>query len=367
MPLASPPLSPKEYRNKLSLANMLFGDHKTRFGERTLARNMRIVQNLRVFSTEMPREVALAGLFYQLSPEKRRALPAAVNRILNDADKLSQASNNSSEFLKLISKGKVRPSALLVNMASALATLEKPDILPEERQRIGRLALWVHAPLADSLGLHWVSHNIGDLGLKHGYPREYSEIVDSLTRGEREFERSVLPKLREKIRDSAEEMGVHYEFSHRVKQPYSAFVKLVKYFGSDEVSPDSLLLNDAVAMRVVLHGDEKKCYDLVRRLQGTPEIQALVVDDYIKRPKHNGYQSLHVNVKPHDSHYSFELQVRTRAMHARAEGDAPAQLHNVHKLSYLPRESQRLLRHISPLAKRALEATWRPNNNKGKR
>jgi GTP pyrophosphokinase len=72
-------------------------------------------------------------------------------------------------------------------------------------------------------------------------------------------------------------------------------------------------LQDLVAVRVIVR-ETVECYRALERLRAAWMEIPGSLDDYIARPKPNGYQSLHLSLVSRTGH-PFELQVRTRAMH----------------------------------------------------
>lgn len=76
-------------------------------------------------------------------------------------------------------------------------------------------------------------------------------------------------------------------------------------------------LFDVRAIRIIVDSVEK-CYETLSLIQESFEVLSKEFDDYIAKPKPNGYQSLHTVIvgsrgKP------LEIQIRTRAMHEFAE------------------------------------------------
>ena len=91
-------------------------------------------------------------------------------------------------------------------------------------------------------------------------------------------------------------------------------------------------LSDLAGVRVVCLS-EKDVYDLERFLCGCQEIAIIKRKDYIRLPKANGYQSLHLiaefEIPGKMKTIRVEIQLRTREMHCWAEAD--------HKLCYKSR------------------------------
>ena len=76
---------------------------------------------------------------------------------------------------------------------------------------------------------------------------------------------------------------------------------------------------DLQAIRVIIEGDDKHlCYQVLGIVHNLWQPISQEFDDYIARPKPNGYQSLHTAVFD-DQNRTLEVQIRTRAMHERAE------------------------------------------------
>ena len=76
-------------------------------------------------------------------------------------------------------------------------------------------------------------------------------------------------------------------------------------------------LNDVRAFRVIVE-DIKDCYTVLGIVHNLWQPVPREFDDYISRPKPNGYKSLHTVVIGDDGR-AFEVQIRTHEMHRFAE------------------------------------------------
>src|SRR5499427_6194537 len=74
---------------------------------------------------------------------------------------------------------------------------------------------------------------------------------------------------------------------------------------------------DVRALRVIVP-DVPSCYAVLGRVHELFRAVPGELDDYIARPKANGYQSLHTVVEDEDGK-PVEIQIRTEAMHEHAE------------------------------------------------
>ncbi|ALM83969.1 bifunctional (p)ppGpp synthetase/guanosine-3',5'-bis(diphosphate) 3'-pyrophosphohydrolase [Bordetella sp. N] len=176
--------------------------------------------------------------------------------------------------------------------------------------RLARETLDLYAPLANRLGIWQIKWEMEDLAFRFTDPDRYKQIAKLLEekRIEREaFIRGAVARMEEAL----EKAGIVAEVSGRPKHIYSIWNKMrVKKL-------DFSHLYDLRALRVIV-GDVRDCYAALALVHAmwTPVGQEF--DDYISRPKPNGYRSLHTVVADADGK-PFEVQIRTREMHQFAE------------------------------------------------
>lgn len=101
------------------------------------------------------------------------------------------------------------------------------------------------------------------------------------------------------------------EIQHRIKHAAGIWRKM-QLSGID---PDQV--QDLLGLRVIV-ADEPACYRALEAIHRCFEPQPLRFRDYIASPKENGYQSIHTSVRDSQG-VSFEVQIRSRAMHQKAE------------------------------------------------
>ena len=200
---------------------------------------------------------------------------------------------------------------VLLRLASRLQTLRWyaatktpcPQELALESQQ-------VFAPLANRLGIWQVKWEMEDLSFRFLEPAEYqrmARLVDE-KRGERE---SSVALARSELTDLLQGHGLKADVQGRPKHLYSIWKKM-KGKGLDFAR-----VFDARALRVIVD-DVAACYAALARVHETWRVVDGEFDDYIARPKPNGYQSLHTVVLGSDGR-PLEVQIRTRAMHEHAE------------------------------------------------
>jgi GTP pyrophosphokinase len=105
--------------------------------------------------------------------------------------------------------------------------------------------------------------------------------------------------------------GIRAEIQGRPKNIYS----IVKKMRGKSLQFEQVL--DLRAMRIIVNNVED-CYRSLALVHQQMQAIDNEFDDYIVKPKANGYQSLHTVVST-DYGQVFEIQIRTRAMHEHAE------------------------------------------------
>ncbi|XHS78039.1 RelA/SpoT family protein [Burkholderiaceae bacterium UC74_6] len=200
---------------------------------------------------------------------------------------------------------------VLLRLASRLQTLRWyaasktpcPPALAAESQQ-------VFAPLANRLGIWQIKWELEDLAFRFLQPEAYKSLAKSLDEKRTEREQAV-EAARAALQADLVAQGVHATVQGRPKHLYSIYKKM---------QGKSLTLErvfDLRALRVVVP-EVADCYAVLARLHELYTPVAGEYDDYIARPKPNGYQSLHTVVIGADER-AMEVQIRTSAMHEHAE------------------------------------------------
>lgn len=207
---------------------------------------------------------------------------------------------------------------------------------------VARESLQVFASLAHRLGIWQIKWELEDLAFRFLEPDSYKQIARLLDakRGERE---AYIEQLRARLQAALSARAIPASVQGRPKHIYS----IVRKMRGKALDFDQVL--DIRALRVVIPGsgagaqppahkekergaepqskksaDEadkaavQNCYaalSLVHELF-RPIVEEF--DDYIARPKPNGYRSLHTVVRDTDGR-PIEIQIRTQTMHEHAE------------------------------------------------
>lgn len=204
---------------------------------------------------------------------------------------------------------------VMLRLASRLQTLRHAAAsrqpVPES---VARESLQVFAPLANRLGIWQVKWEIEDLSFRFLEPDTYQSIARLLDEKRIEREEHV-ERLRLTLEGQLHAEGIEATVQGRPKNIYSIVKKM------RGKSLDFAQVLDILALRVVV-ADVAACYAALACVHSRFQPLADEFDDYIARPKSNGYQSLHTVVrdvvdgavtKP------IEIQIRTVQMHQHAE------------------------------------------------
>jgi len=175
---------------------------------------------------------------------------------------------------------------------------------------LAKESLQVFAPLANRLGIWEIKWELEDLSFRFLEPDTYKQVAKLLDEKRTEREHSV-EALRNQLAQDLAAQGVQAKVQGRPKHIYSIVKKMRgKSLGFEQVY-------DIRALRIVVP-TVPDCYTALAWVHEHFAPITDEFDDYIARPKPNGYQSLHTVVRD-ASGKPIEVQLRTQAMHDHAE------------------------------------------------
>ena len=200
---------------------------------------------------------------------------------------------------------------VMLRLASRLQTLRHyaatklpvPPTLASE-------SLQVFAPLANRLGIWQIKWEMEDLSFRFLEPVTYKDIARLLDEKRAERERYMVA-LRERLQQALASQGITAQVDGRPKHIYS----IVRKMRGKSLAFDRVF--DIRALRVVVP-QVADCYQVLSWVHEHFSPIPQEFDDYIAKPKANGYQSLHTVVRDADGG-PIEVQIRTQAMHEHAE------------------------------------------------
>ncbi|NYT81837.1 bifunctional (p)ppGpp synthetase/guanosine-3',5'-bis(diphosphate) 3'-pyrophosphohydrolase [Alcaligenaceae bacterium] len=168
----------------------------------------------------------------------------------------------------------------------------------------------LYTPLANRLGIWQIKWEMEDLAFRFLEPDTYKTIARQLEEKRVEREAFISDTVR-RLRAALKKARIHADVSGRPKHIYSIWNKM------RNKSLEFNQLYDLRALRVIVE-DERACYGALALVHAMWTPVSDEFDDYISRPKPNGYRSLHTVVADAQGR-TFEIQIRTHEMHQFAE------------------------------------------------
>ncbi|MCA1322680.1 RelA/SpoT family protein [Herbaspirillum sp. alder98] len=255
----------------------------------------------------------LVGGVRQLMRFHSLTFQAPQQEVLRGKHAAQQAASQVETLRKMLLAMASDMRVVLVRLASRVATLRYFAETKQENdasRQYARETFELYAPLANRLGIWQLKWELEDLSFRFQEPATYKRIAKMLEEKRLEREQFVADAIT-RLRSELAALDIRAEVSGRPKHIYSIWNKM------RGKSLDFSELYDVRAFRVIV-GDVKTCYTVLGIVHDiwTPIPEEF--DDYISRPKANGYQSLHTVVMAEDGR-AIEVQVRTHEMHYFAE------------------------------------------------
>lgn len=200
---------------------------------------------------------------------------------------------------------------LVIKLADRLHNMRTLRFLPiDKREQKANETLQIYAPLAHRLGMNTIKWELEDLAFATLHPKVYDEIV-RLVADRAPARDEFLAKVIDKVQGDLRGAKVKATVTGRPKHYYSIYQKMIvrgRAFAD---------IYDLVGIRVLTES-VRDCYAVLGVLHARWNPVPGRFKDFIAMPKFNMYQSLHTTVIGPDGK-PVELQIRTFAMHRRAE------------------------------------------------
>jgi GTP pyrophosphokinase len=261
------------------------------------------------FGDEVARLVADVRKLLRLGTVSMRAAQNPLQEAGRDAQAARRAQIEALRKMLLAFAQDIR--VVLIRLASRLQSLRyyaAAKLTPPPD--MARETLDIYAPLANRLGIWQLKWELEDLAFRFEDPHTYKRIAKLLDEKRVEREAYVTEAI-ERLQRELASAQIQADVSGRPKHIYSIWRKM----RGKEL--DFSELYDVRAFRVIVP-DIKDCYTVLGIVHHLWQPVPREFDDYISRPKPNGYKSLHTVVIGDDGR-AFEVQIRTQEMHRFAE------------------------------------------------
>lgn len=199
---------------------------------------------------------------------------------------------------------------VLIKLAERITTLRLiKDQTPEIQQQIAAETMEIYAPLANRLGIGQFKWLLEDLSFRYLEPKEYQTISKKLNM-RREVREQFIDDMIQQLTNLFKQSAIEdFSVTGRAKHIFSISKKLSRK-GVEEIF-------DTSAFRVLVP-TVKDCYTALSVVHATWQHIPTEFDDYIAKPKPNGYRSIHTAVIG-PNNINVEIQIRTYKMHEESE------------------------------------------------
>jgi GTP pyrophosphokinase len=229
----------------------------------------------------------------------------------------SREERQAENFRKMILSMAKDIRVIIIKLADRLHNIRTLEF-HEDRHKIETIAretLEIYAPIAHRLGMGRIKWELEDLAMKFLYPEAYDRIMLKIDQKRNEREQFIA-LLKKPLMNHLDKEGIEADISGRPKHFYSIFKKMSKQEKALEE------IHDLIGLRIET-GSVSDCYHILGMVHSLWQPIHEKFKDYIATPKSNMYQSLHTSVIVPGGEM-VEVQIRTHAMHERAENGIAA-------------------------------------------
>lgn len=201
---------------------------------------------------------------------------------------------------------------VLIKLAERLCVLRNVAIFGENKKKqVAKETLDVYAPLANRLGIGQLKWQLEDFSFRYLNPDHYKKISQNLNERRVDRENFIRQTINE-LTALLQEADVHnFKISGRAKHIYSIYRKMLRK------KVDIEHIYDISAIRILVPTIED-CYAALGSVHSRWQHINHEFDDYIAKPKPNGYRSIHTAVYG-PANKIVEIQIRTFQMHEESE------------------------------------------------
>ncbi len=221
--------------------------------------------------------------------------------------KQEQTENLRKLFLAIAEDVRV----VIIKLADRLHNMRTIDVCsPQKQIKKSKETIEVYAPLAHRFGMGAIRSELEDLAFRYLLPEEYQSIKEQVDVQQKE-RLELLSNAMERMKALLREANIEGSISGRPKHLYSSYRKMQR----NNCTLHELY--DLIAIRIIVD-TVTDCYAALGVVHAAWKPLPGRFKDYIAMPKPNLYRSLHTTVMDENG-IPFEVQIRTKEMHATAE------------------------------------------------
>lgn len=250
----------------------------------------------------------LGGLVEKISALNRIQYSLSID--IKDRKRFTREKIENLRKMFLALAGDIR--VILVELVSRLDGLNFLNFLAVDKQRLYSLeTLQIFVPIANRLGLSELRRTLEDVAFSYLSPSRFNWLKENIKEQYEEREKYLkkfIPRLNKIFKK--ERVNI-LDINYRAKSYWSTYQKLLKH------DMDFNKIHDLLALRIIAK-DVESCYRILGVIHKHFKPISGEINDYIAKPKVNGYRSLHTTIFSEGEKIT-EVQIRTEEMHKEAE------------------------------------------------
>jgi GTP diphosphokinase / guanosine-3',5'-bis(diphosphate) 3'-diphosphatase len=204
---------------------------------------------------------------------------------------------------------------LIIRLSDKVHNARTLEYLPvESQERFAKRIFHLYSPLAEYAGLGAYKRELDDKAFEVLYPEEFEWLCGEL-KADRKKRKELVKDLKERIRKELGSKQIRYKkVFGRAKGLWSTYNKIQRYLNEGKITEkDPSAVLDQIGLTVLLP-DIPSCYAALGVIHTKWEFLREELDDYIARPKPNGYRAIQTTIK-WKNNLTAEIQIKTPEMH----------------------------------------------------
>jgi guanosine-3',5'-bis(diphosphate) 3'-pyrophosphohydrolase len=224
----------------------------------------------------------------------------------------SKEERRARGFRKMILAAAADARVLPIKLADRLHNMRTLAAMPHQAQlRIAAETMNLYAPLADRLGISWISQELENLAFKYLQPKQYYALKTLCSRA-----RSQTGTLEGHVTRALKTDLAGAGIQAVIKPENSGIVRLHRQMTAERAARRRIDVH--VAVRVLV-SEEPDCYAALAIIGRFWEMDVGSFRDFIANPKSNGHQSIEVTIVEPSQRGLIDLRIRTHQMQRFAE------------------------------------------------
>lgn len=205
---------------------------------------------------------------------------------------------------------------VIIRLAEKIDNLTDVESLSKEQQTvIFENCYRIYSPLAELIGFYSLKKRLDEEAFKKQNPKYYKACHTVLSNHKVANQDKFDKFYKKLLTDLSLAKVVYSKVYGRVKSTHSFYRKVLRYKKKYDISFDQAVINvkDKVAYAIICSNIEN-CYKALDVVHSKYRWLSEEFDDYIKKPKPNGYRSIHTIIEVTENTF-VEVQIKTAEMH----------------------------------------------------